>query len=512
MTSWGWGGSVTRKAYKDLVEVVQASPVFGSFPWVKQWLAFYESWEERQEMDRFSRFIATDGRRSYWRSSLLSNETPQVARARRLCQNYPYMGYSSFPAALISEGLVSEEWLEHPSYEEEWDIEDMVVVEDLGNVPCEYEVPRNQRVVVSHDGQMIPVTYSACVVHADDTFECQDCGESFHDDDQSHDAEYGCRCTRCQESYTRCNECDCEISEDYSMYSENQGTVCEGCYREEESGDHLHFHNSSSPGSSNVDDWVEEFYNRFSGTRGTVPELRIGPEIEVSECDDSPDDMCRTASAGWSGKEDGTSGVIAEFVPHHRLIGERGLARLMKFHDLLKDCGAYSDSTCGGHIHLDLSGCDDLEQRRAVEVRFSKRWAMFESLFYDEVFSSERQSSSFARPLFPDAVSICNLLEENQMPEAYGRYHALNMTGRTIEVRAAHSMLGDSAVAWAYLMMRMMCDTEAEFPCDDRDMVANDMINWITSEIPDSITEELGIEPDRLEDYAERTLELTATV
>lgn len=496
---------------RELVELVERATKDSCtrhFPLYRQLIAVgrdYKAWRERDAF--YSQVVKGRGLRDRQLYNPHRIEKRYEAVVARLSQNYLYCGYSSFESACRSEGLVPDEWYDHIAYEEEWDLDEIVLVEDQQHCPDDLllRIPRDSRILFDKDGEYRILDYGLCngyrvgVVHEEDSFMCEDCQESFHVDDMA--AYVGdARCNNCEESYTSCDSCDIRMHTDESYYSEVSGNyLCETCYCGEESGSTFHFYNSSMPGSDNVDSWVEELYAEFPGIKGTIPSLRIGPEIEVSSMDENPEDYDRTISAGWEGKEDGTNGVIAEYVPHHRLIGERGLARLMQFHELLGWCGAFADYSCGGHIHLDLSGCENQEQRDAVWLRFNKRWCLFEEMFYGHVFESR---GSFAKRLYYNSEAR-GCYKNDTVPDQFGRYYSVVSTGRTIEVRAAHSMLGKSAVAWAYLMMRMLCDTDEAFPVDDAGMVAADMEWWMLNEIPECIRKELGIDDDLVGDTAE---------
>jgi hypothetical protein len=101
----------------------------------------------------------------------------------------------------------------------------------------------------------------------------------------------------------------------------------------------------------------------------------------------------------WNVQKDGsvraTNGFVACEVVSPVLYGEAGLIKVVEMLDYLNSIGAQVNASCGLHVHVDVSGLDNAQIKRLVNL-FKK----YEMAFYDMngENTEARLSSAYCKP------------------------------------------------------------------------------------------------------------------
>ena len=173
-----------------------------------------------------------------------------------------------------------------------------------------------------------------CEEYFDDNFcECE-CGHTVRSGREVCSESGESYCRDCyNEQFDSCEVCGCEVCRDDSYYSERHGgTVCSDHYSE---------------------DGVQEFdgrSKRFDETNSFGSSRYFGLELETD---------CGRVSENFAfdGKDDGSIDGT-EFVSH-KLRGDAGLNEVKEF--MRTGDGIEVSSSCGFHLHADMSGMSDRE-------------------------------------------------------------------------------------------------------------------------------------------------------
>lgn len=141
-------------------------------------------------------------------------------------------------------------------------------------------------------------------------------------------------------------------------------------------------------------------------------------ECECSECSHSCDcDRCDIYN-GWDNEQHCGECNDTECAPSddQPVTTTHDLERLPLAIAALNSAGAYTDETCGGHIHVDAS---DLNARQVASVM--KLWRKFAELMPEVIM---RENNRYAEPNTDSDLE--GIIEGNYAPERYREVNALN--------------------------------------------------------------------------------------
>lgn len=236
-------------------------------------------------------------------------------------------------------------------------------------------------------------------------FTCEDCGEIFHNDDDSN-------------------------------YIHDHGRVCQGCYDDgeytfcESEGEYVHVDNCGCNEEEDDDGLHAHDYKPTPVFKGKTNELNpyMGIELEVEAKSGPKGEMireCKEFSSDLYLKHDGSLQNGFEIVTHPMTLQEHKKNKYDLLLNTIRDMGAKSHdtNTCGLHVHLDKRNMSD-----AHKVRFGGFFAVCKPEL--EVFA-RRSSEQWSR-----FKEIKGRLEIEDYARSDSRYEAVNWTNsHTVEVR-----------------------------------------------------------------------------
>lgn len=261
---------------------------------------------------------------------------------------------------------------------------------------------------------------------------CIDCGEYWIRSDM-----YGNRrdvvCPDCMESYFICDSCNDLVHCDNACSNDN-GTYCESCYREEEEEE-----------EENDGRIMSHDYKPSPIFHGES-KLQYGLEIEVDDtpCDKSPESLARklhgTTLLDYYPKHDGSLTNGVEFVTHPYSLESltEKKSELIKFCDAIIAEGfrAHDAHTCGLHIHASKAALGIDKGLTIGNIIY-----LFEKYFDNMLKFSRRSKEELGQWAARYLADYENIEKENpkslhSKARSANRYHAINLQNSdTIEFR-----------------------------------------------------------------------------
>ena len=274
------------------------------------------------------------------------------------------------------------------------------------------------------------------------TYHCEDCNQEFNENESESliYTEYGdCYCSDCyHESYTRCEECDCEVHYDNIWHAEStDGYYCEECYPGDGEDVDLSNYNGTPIPASHSAEGDTFSINKF--------ERLVGVEIETI-ADEEPNG-CHPESfrRSYDGSIDGEHGCEYISKPMN---GDQLFHEIDEMGDYLWNEGYHMNRSCGLHIHIDARDLFYKELKGIMLVIKS-----FEDTIFN-ILPKSRSKTNWCKKLPMTKESIMQIHSDSDFIASWydycgeypsmdkyndSRYHGLNLHARvylgTIEFR-----------------------------------------------------------------------------
>jgi hypothetical protein len=228
---------------------------------------------------------------------------------------------------------------------------------------------------------------------------CEECGSEVAVDDL-HCHNDTCYCESCfDQQFTSCDSC-CEtaVRDQCVCYGRDQ-TICQSCYQEnyfacERCEEVCHFDDYGEDGcccecseANREDIRALPFRSRDNSCHRTGSQRSFGIELETSSCDGY---LELDGEVSFSSKDDGS--IAAKEFVSEVLCGDDGLAAVENFCHRAAELGFEVDSTCGYHLHVDVS---DLNQTQLASV--ATAYGLTYKLWTSFVSDSRRRNNYCAR-------------------------------------------------------------------------------------------------------------------
>jgi len=247
---------------------------------------------------------------------------------------------------------------------------------------------------------------------------CSDCGGVISREDATSNEDGDTFCDRCySRTYTTCAGCESELR--YNDCVDRHGcNYCESCAPSDDSGE-----------IEEDSHWRgRDVFDKIGSRR------KFGVELETDSCDGWSEWVGDT---GWGGKEDGTvSGK--EFVSPI-LYGDDGYDSAWNFAKRMTREGYDVDSSCGYHLHCDLSDTSE-DERKSIALAYA-----YTCDFWLSCVDEERRTNTYCHPNVHDGRvhwDVATIKDGDGHPECRTRYVWLNWCAysshKTVEVRLHH--------------------------------------------------------------------------
>ena len=274
------------------------------------------------------------------------------------------------------------------------------------------------------------------------TYHCEDCNQEFNENESESliYTEYGdCYCSDCyHESYTRCEECNCEVHLDNIWHAEStDGYYCEECYPGDGEDVDLSNYNGTPIPASHSAEGDTFSINKF--------ERLVGVEIETI-ADEEPNG-CHPESfrRSYDGSIEGEHGCEYISKPMN---GDQLFHEIDEMGDYLWNEGYHMNRSCGLHIHIDARDLFYKELKGIMLVIKS-----FEDTIFN-ILPKSRSKTNWCKKLPMTKESIMQIHSDSDFIASWydycgeypsmdkyndSRYHGLNLHARvylgTIEFR-----------------------------------------------------------------------------